>query len=426
MDTGRKTAFEILLEIETSAAYSNLSINKFIQRNAPPDPAFVRELVYGVLENRLLLDYYLDKLIASGISRTGRRERTLLRLGLYQLIGMESVPEYAAVNETVALARRLCRGREGFINGVLRGFIKKRDNLALPPEGTDEYLSVRYSFPLWLVRMWKAQYGSRLLPQLLAASNERAPLTIRPNSMRTDARRLSELLTREGFVVSACSQAENILAVSGSGLLASESYAGGLFSVQDEGSYLACTALAPRAGETVIDVCAAPGGKTCALAELMGDEGRIIACDIYQHRLDLIEQQAGRLGLGIISTRLLDGTRGDDALFGTADRVLADVPCSGLGVIRRKPEIKYKEPDREAYEALLKTQSRLLQTAASYLKPQGTLVYSTCTINKEENDFQIQKFVEKNREYEIIEERQFFPTEGIDGFYICKLKQKGN
>ncbi len=426
MDTGRKTAFEILLEIETSAAYSNLSINKFIQRNAPPDPAFVRELVYGVLENRLLLDYYLDKLIASGISRTGRRERTLLRLGLYQLIGMESVPEYAAVNETVALARRLCRGREGFINGVLRGFIKKRDHLALPPEGTDEYLSVRYSFPLWLVRMWKEQYGSRLLPQLLAASNERAPLTIRPNGMRTDARRLSELLTREGFVVSACSQAENILAVSGSGLLASESYAGGLFSVQDEGSYLACTALAPQAGETVIDVCAAPGGKTCALAELMGDEGRIIACDIYQHRLDLIEQQAGRLGLGIISTRLLDGTRGDDAIFGTADRVLVDVPCSGLGVIRRKPEIKYKEPDREAYEALLKTQSRLLQTAASYLKPQGTLVYSTCTINKEENDFQIQKFVEKNREYEIIEERQFFPTEGIDGFYICKLKQKGN
>lgn len=423
MDSGRRTAFQILLEVEEEKAFSNLSSNKYIKQNNPENPAFVRELVYGVLSNKLLLDYYLNLLIPSGIEKVKKREKTLLRMGLYQLKFMKNIPQYAAVNETVSLAKSLCRGREGFINGVLRGYIKKQGELQLPCDDTDEILSVKYSFSPWIIKMWKKQYGQESTIKLMEASNSRPVLCIRVNLMKTTVEELSHLLSEKGMVVDKGRYSDIVLYVSGSNILDLEEYKKGLFSIQDETSVLACQYLEPRPGDLVIDTCASPGGKTSAIGEMMDNRGKIISCDIYPHKLELIKKQADRLGITIIETKLLDGIKGDKALSGKADKVLVDAPCSGLGVIRKKPEIKYKE--QKDIQKLIKVQSDILNNASYYVKPNGVLLYSTCTINKDENDEQIEKFIKTHEDFEILYEKQFLPTDGLDGFFICKMKKKG-
>jgi 16S rRNA (cytosine967-C5)-methyltransferase len=423
MDSGRRTAFQILLEVEEEKAFSNLSSNKYIKQNNPENPAFVRELVYGVLSNKLLLDYYLNLLIPSGIEKVKKREKTLLRMGLYQLKFMKNIPQYAAVNETVSLAKSLCRGREGFINGVLRGYIKKQGELQLPCDDTDEILSVKYSFSPWIIKMWKKQYGQESTIKLMEASNSRPVLCIRVNLMKTTVEELSHLLSEKGMVVDKGRYSDIVLYVSGSNILDLEEYKKGLFSIQDETSVLACQYLEPRPGDLVIDTCASPGGKTSAIGEMMDNRGKIISCDIYPHKLELIKKQADRLGITIIETKLLDGIKGDKALSGKADKVLVDAPCSGLGVIRKKPEIKYKE--QKDIQKLIKVQSDILNNASYYVKPNGVLLYSTCTINKDENDEQIEKFIKTHEDFEILYEKQFLPTDGLDGFFICKMMKKG-
>ena len=424
MDLSRKTAYEILFEIEKEGAYSNLTINRFLEKNRPDNPAFIRELVYGVLENKILLDYYLDKLIPSGIKKVKKKEATLLRLGLYQLIFMDSVPDYAAVNETVTLAKKLVRGREGFINGVLRGYMKKGSEIKLPDETKDlkHYLSIKYSFPLWLIEKWDKQYGMEECKKLLEASNARPKLSIRVNVNKTSREELKNYLEEKRYEVTEGTFSKRTLHVKGSGLLEDERYTEGYFSIQDEASTVAADELGAKPGETVIDVCAAPGGKTSAIAELMGNNGKVYSCDIYEHKLELIDKLAERLDLSIIEPTLLDGTSGNAEWNETADRVLADVPCSGLGVIRRKPEIKYK--DITDFRELVKIQKSILENAANYVKPGGTLVYSTCTINKDENELQVKAFLENNNGFELISEKQFLPTEDIDGFYVCKMIKK--
>lgn len=424
MDLSRKTAFEILFEIEKEGAYSNLTINRFLEKNKPENPAFIRELVYGVLENKILLDYYLDNLIPSGIKKVKKKEATLLRLGIYQLIFMDSVPDYAAVNETVAIAKKLVRGREGFINGVLRGYMKKGNEIKLPDESKDlkNYLSVKYSFPTWLIEKWEEQYGIEECKLLLEASNSRPQLSIRVNIDKISRDDLKGYLEEKGYEVTLGTFSERTLHIKGSGLLDDDKYKEGYFSIQDEASTVAADVLSATPGETIIDVCAAPGGKSTAIAELMKNDGKVYSCDIYEHKLELINSLAKRLGLSIIETTLLDGTKGKENWFAMADRVLADVPCSGLGVIRRKPEIKYK--DITDFTELVEIQKKILNNAAKYVKSGGTLVYSTCTINKDENQSQISEFLSNHEEFELISEKQFLPTENIDGFYVCKMMKK--
>ena len=424
MDLSRKTAFEILFEIEKEGAYSNLTINRFLEKNKPENPAFIRELVYGVLENKILLDYYLDNLIPSGIKKVKKKEATLLRLGIYQLIFMDSVPDYAAVNETVTIAKKLVRGREGFINGVLRGYMKKGNEIKLPDESKDlkNYLSVKYSFPTWLIDKWEEQYGIEECKLLLEASNSRPQLSIRVNIDKISRDDLKGYLEEKGYEVTLGTFSERTLHVKGSGLLDDDKYKEGYFSIQDEASTVAADVLGATPGETIIDVCAAPGGKSTAIAELMKNDGKVYSCDIYEHKLELINSLAKRLGLSIIETTLLDGTKGKENWFAMADRVLADVPCSGLGVIRRKPEIKYK--DITDFTELVEIQKKILNNAAKYVKSGGTLVYSTCTINKDENQLQISEFLNNHLEFELISEKQFLPTENIDGFYVCKMIKK--
>ncbi|MBQ9961636.1 MAG: 16S rRNA (cytosine(967)-C(5))-methyltransferase RsmB [Firmicutes bacterium] len=423
MDLNRKTAFQVLFEIEKEDSYSNLTLNKFISENKPENPAFVRELVYGVLENKMLLDYYLNQLIPSGINKVKKKEKCFLRMGLYQILFMDSVPEYAAINETVNLAKKLCRGRETFINGVLRGYLKKKDGIKLPDD-EKEALSIRYSFPIWIIDMWTMQYGEEKCEALLKASNERPHLSIRVNLMKKTPEMLKSRLESKGFKVASGKHSKRILYVEGSGLLDTDEYKQGMFSVQDEASALAADALDPEEGYFVIDVCAAPGGKSLAIAEAMNDKGQLYSCDIYEHKLKLISEQANRLGVSIVKPTLLDGIVGDTSLNGLADRVLVDAPCSGLGVIRRKPEIKYKE--NEDLRELVSIQAGILERASKYLKDNGVLVYSTCTVNKDENENQVRTFLKKNNNFELVEERQFLPTEGLDGFYVCKMIKRSN
>ena len=427
MDLNRKTAFEVLLDMESNQSYSNLALNNFIEKNHPENPAFVRELVYGVLENRILLDYYLGQLVASGLKKVKKQDLTILRMGVYQIMGMDSVPDYAAINESVVLARKFCRGRDKFINGVLRNFQRRQGELAasLPDRSTDpaKYLSLRYSAASWLVNLWLSAYGLEKTEELLAASNGRPLLCLRTNRMKGSREELMEKLAAAGFQTEAGTLSERSILVTGkaTGILEHELFQEGWFSVQDEASTLAADTVNPQPGNLVVDVCAAPGGKTMAMAELMGSEGEVFAFDIYEHKLELIQKQASRLGTSIVKTCCQDGRTAREELKGLADCVLADVPCSGLGVIRRKPEIKMKDDAELDFAELVKRQEEILEAAASYVKPGGTLVYSTCTVNPDENEKQVESFCSRHSEFHLEFMKQLLPERETDGFFISKM-----
>ena len=424
MDINRKTAFDVLMDVEKNGAYSNLSLNSFIEKNRPDSPAFVRELVYGVLRNKLLLDWFLGQLIPSGLKKIKKQDMTLLRMGVYQLTYMKSVPEYAAVSETVNMAKKLARGRERFINGVLRGYIRNRQQLVLPDRevNLEEYLSIVYSVERWIVRLWKDAYGAEKTEALLRASNETPELAVRVNLMKTDRKSLKEKLEALGFEAAESEVSDRALLVKGSGLLDTELYREGMFSVQDEASILASDALDAKPGDCIADVCAAPGGKTFATAELMAGKGVIYAMDKYEHKLKLMEAQAKRAGIDNIRLLQHDSTVPVEELKGQMDKVLVDVPCSGLGVMRRKPEIKYK--GRQELNELIERQRQILLAAASYVKAGGTLVYSTCTINPAENEKQIVEFLRGNKDFKALEQKQLLPDGGTDGFFICRMRKE--
>ena len=424
MDINRKTAFDVLMDVEKNGAYSNLSLNSFIEKNRPDSPAFVRELVYGVLRNRMLLDWFLGQLIPSGLKKIKKQDLTLLRMGVYQLSYMKSVPEYAAVSETVNMAKKLARGRERFINGVLREYSRNRQQLVLPDRevNLEEYLSIVYSSERWIVRLWTDAYGEEKTEALLKASNETPGLAVRVNLMKTDRKALKEKLEALGFETEESEVSDRALLVKGSGLLDTEPYREGMFSVQDEASILTSDALEAKPGDCIADVCAAPGGKTFATAELMAGKGVIYAMDKYEHKLKLMEAQAKRAGIENIRLLKHDSTEPVEGLKERMDKVLADVPCSGLGVIRRKPEIKYK--GMQDLDELIERQRQILQAAASYVKAGGTLVYSTCTINPVENEKQIVEFLRGNKEFKALEQKQLLPDGGTDGFFICRMRKE--
>jgi len=424
LDINRKTAYYILEDIERDEAFSNLAINRREQQMKPTSPGFVRELVYGVIRYRMQLDYVAGQLMERR-GRVKRSDRILLRMGLYQLMYMNSVPDYAAVSETVSLAKVYCRGREKFINGILRAYGRRKDDLSWPDGNADpvEFLSIRYSCEPWIIRLWLSQYGRERTEEMLRAANETPRLGIRANGLKTAPSGLQSRLAKEGFSLTPMETVPEGFFAEGRSLLSSQAYEEGWFSVQDESSMKAVLALDPQPGDTVIDICAAPGGKTLFTAERMENRGRILAGDLYSQRLELLQVQAKRLGVKIVECRRWDASQPQKELFGTADRVLADVPCSGLGVIRRKPEIKYRSEEEMA--ELPKLQRAILEAAGSYVKEGGVLVYSTCTVNERENRQVTEAFLNEHMEFETVSEQQMYlgRQEG-DGFYICKMKRK--
>ena len=455
IDLDREAAFKALLAIERDGSYSNLELSKMLTSDVLSNKGFIREIVYGVTENKIYLDYILDKFIKKGAAKTKLQALIILRMGVYQILFMNSVPNYAAVNESVALARRFARGTDGFINGVLRNFIRNMDSASeIDVKGQLEYLSIRYSCQLKLVEELVSMLGFEHAKVLLEHAGHRPPLSIRVNVAKISVKELADRLRANGFEIEGSKLSDRVLLVKGGALTEANEYKEGLFSIQSEESCAIADFADAKSTELVIDLCAAPGGKAAAMAEQMlkpststepltetepGKQpststepltktepgiagGKVIALELYEHRAALIEATARRLGLENIEVRCHDAVEQIDALVGKADLVLADVPCSGLGVIRRKPEMKYR--DEFDFDELVEIQKSILETGSSYLKPGGRLIYSTCTINPRENELMVKDFLERHEEFISEKEVKLSPFDnGYDGFYMNKLKK---
>ena len=455
IDLDREAAFKALLAIERDGSYSNLELSKMLASDELSNKGFIREIVYGVTENKIYLDYILDKFIKKGAAKTKLQALIILRMGVYQILFMNSVPNYAAVNESVALARRFARGTDGFINGVLRNFIRNMDSASeIDVKGQLEYLSIRYSCQLKLVEELVSMLGFEHAKMLLEHAGHRPPLSIRVNIAQISVKELADRLRANGFEIEGSKLSDRVLLVKGGALTEANEYKEGLFSIQSEESCAIADFADAKSTELVIDLCAAPGGKAAAMAEQIlkpststepltetepGKQpststepltktepgiasGKVIALELYEHRAALIEATARRLGLENIEVRCQNAVEQIDALVGKADLVLADVPCSGLGVIRRKPEMKYR--DEFDFDELVEIQKGILETGSSYLKPGGRLIYSTCTINPRENELMVKDFLERHEEFISEKEVKLSPFDnGYDGFYMNKLKK---
>ena len=455
IDLDREAAFKALLAIERDGSYSNLELSKMLASDELSNKGFIREIVYGVTENKIYLDYILDKFIKKGAAKTKLQALIILRMGVYQILFMNSVPNYAAVNESVALARRFARGTDGFINGVLRNFIRNMDSASeIDVKGQLEYLSIRYSCQLKLVEELVSMLGFEHAKVLLEHAGHRPPLSIRVNVAKISVKELADRLRANGFEIEGSKLSDRVLLVKGGALTEANEYKEGLFSIQSEESCAIADFADAKSTELVIDLCAAPGGKAAAMAEQMlkpststepltktepGKQpststepltktepgiagGKVVALELYEHRAALIEATARRLGLENIEVRCNDAVEQIDELVGKADLVLADVPCSGLGVIRRKPEMKYR--DEFDFDELVEIQKSILETGSSYLKPGGRLIYSTCTINPRENELMVKDFLERHEEFISEKEVKLSPFDnGYDGFYMNKLKK---
>lgn len=439
IDLDREAAFKALLAIERDGSYSNLELSKMLASDELSNKGFIREIVYGVTENKIYLDYILDKFIKKGAAKTKLQALIILRMGVYQILFMNSVPNYAAVNESVALARRFARGTDGFINGVLRNFIRNMDSASeIDVKGQLEYLSIRYSCQLKLVEELVSMLGFEHAKVLLEHAGHRPPLSIRVNVAKISVKELADRLRANGFEIEGSKLSDRVLLVKGGALTEANEYKEGLFSIQSEESCAIADFASAKSTELVIDLCAAPGGKAAAMAEQMLKPststepltetepgiagGKVVALELYEHRAALIEATARRLGLENIEVRCQNAVEQIDALVGKADLVLADVPCSGLGVIRRKPEMKYR--DEFDFDELVEIQTGILETGSSYLKPGGRLIYSTCTINPRENELMVKDFLERHEEFISEKEVKLSPFDnGYDGFYMNKLKK---
>ena len=387
MDNARQAAFEVLLRVRRDGAYSNLAVDSVLKEKKgldERDGAFVRAIVYGTLDRLIVLDYNLELYLNQPARKLRPELQTILRMGAYQILFMDKVPVSAAVNESVRLAKENKSAlAASLVNAILR---RVADNgLRLPDEDKNRltYLSVKYSCPEWIIKLWIDSYGEENALALAQEALKAAPVVIRVNTLKTSAEELIWTLAQDGVVADKLPLLNDALVIEGTGSLENtDAYKNGMFYVQDTASQLCCKALGAKPGETVFDLCAAPGGKTFTIAQIMENSGRIAAFDIYQSRVELIKHGAERLGLGIVESNLADATVYNN-LYGTADRVLCDVPCSGLGIIRRKPEIRYKT--REDIDILPDLQYRILCNGMRYVKPGGILMYSTCTLNPAEN-----------------------------------------
>ncbi|MEW9124006.1 MAG: 16S rRNA (cytosine(967)-C(5))-methyltransferase RsmB [Thermotaleaceae bacterium] len=436
----RKAALEVLIDIEKNNAFSNIAIQRYLRNKSieDRDRRFITELVYGVTENKIYLDYIVDRL--SKIKRSKIKVETLsiLRMGLYQIIFLDKVPTSAAVNESVKLVKKVDFGAAGYVNAILRNYLRNPVRIDLDKEKMDqaEYLSIKYSHPKWMVERWLKDFGKDFTEELLQANNNTPPLTVRANTLLTTPETLLENFQKEGIgarvglYVSEAIQLEQSV-----NLERQTSFQKGLFQVQDESSMLVSHVLDPKPGEFVMDLCAAPGGKTTHIAQLMQNRGRILAWDIYEHKLKLVRDAASRLGIEIIETMCVNALELKASFFGKADRVLVDVPCSGLGIIRKKPEIKYNK-SLEVLNEITALQLKILSNGSKYVKKEGSLVYSTCSIERDENVGVMEKFLEQNSDFKLADINEFLPEKirseapylqlyphihHIDGFFICKF-----
>lgn len=441
MKSARQAAFEALLKIQKEGAYSNLVVDATLKENEhfdERDKAFFSNLVYGTLDRLILIDYNLSMYLNQPVRKLKPELHTILRLGTYQLLFLDKVPSRAAVNESVNLAKvNKSAFAASLVNAVLR---RVADNGLKLPEGSEndpDYLAIKYSCPEWLISMWIEAYGFDNAIALAEKALEAAPVVVKVNTLKTTVDDLIWKLAEEGVVAEKSTKFPDSLVLNNTGaveeLLA---YQEGLFHAQDFASQICCKALDAKPGETVFDLCSAPGGKAFTIAQSMQNTGCVRAFDIYQSRVDLIKNGAKRLGLDNVYTYLSDATIFNEN-YGMADRVLCDVPCSGLGIIRRKPEIRFKKSAE--IDNLPEIQYSILCNATKYLKDGGRLVYSTCTLNPKENDEICNRFLEEHPEFEAVkvlpELRRYGENDkyltlmphihSTDGFFVAVFRKNG-
>jgi 16S rRNA (cytosine967-C5)-methyltransferase len=424
----RKTAFGILNRCEKQHQYSNLALDAALKRSelADHDRALVTTLVYGVLERRLTLDYQISGLSSRPLEEITPETLTALRLGIYQLAYLDRIPDHAAVNETVALVNRKTAG---FVNAILRGFLRRGKALSYPERRADEarYLSVRYSTGEPLCKQFLNAFGSEKTESILSAFEKHPPLTLRANPLRVSRDALLQRLCEAGLEAVPTERAKNGIRIPSSAPVTSlPGFSEGDFFVQDEASQLCVEALDARPGMRVLDTCACPGSKTFGIAMQMQNRGTLIAGDLHASKLSLVESGAKRLGLSILQVVERDARAASPEWTtpnGQFDRILCDVPCSGFGVLAKKPELRYKDPAES--RALPDIQLDILCNSFSLLRAGGRLVYSTCTILPDENEQNLSRFLKKFPEAEVERAETFYPdTHGTDGFFVSVIRKR--
>jgi len=431
----RKLALRILDEIDQTHDFSHLVVNRTFQRYdiESADRRFVSHIVFGVLENKLLLDYYIRKLSAQRFSRIDPSIVNILRMGLYQLVYMTKVPDSAAVDESVKLAKGITAKDASFVNGILRTFLRTNKIIALPDRNKHlvTHLGIKYSFPEWLVEMWLSAYGEKTTEALLEASNKTPHVSLRVNTLQTDIETLQKNLEAVGIISKPSELVPSGLILESLNNLSMQEipgYSEGDFTIQDISSMCVGHLSGVKEGQTVLDVCAAPGGKATHMAQLMHNTGRIIARDNQEDKLETIKENVERLKIKNVIVEQYDALILDETLINTIDVVLVDAPCSGLGIIRRKPDIKYNKSP-EGLVDLVEIQKGILKNAAEYVKSGGTLMYSTCTLNPTENQDVVNWFLKQDLRFKVqpLSEVGFltlFPNEhDTDGFFIAKLNK---
>lgn len=447
--SAREIALEVLEAVECEGSYASLALNRLMEKYRPGklDRAFATELAYGTLRFLKTIDWVLGQFVKQPLSAQTAPVRNILRLSVYQLMYLDKVPASAACNEGAEMAKK--HGHPGavkFVNGVLRGIARRISDIKFPGLADDPvgHISIKYSHPAWMVERWIREYGTEETILLCRSNNAPSPNTVRVNTLKITRDGLVEKLKREGLALKETAVAPEGIKIEGFLSIASiAAFREGLFLVQDESSMLASRVLAPVPGSTAIDTCSAPGGKTTHLAQLMENRGEIFAFDVHPHKLDLIKENSARLGIDIIKEFSGDAREMPEKLHNSADYVLVDAPCSGLGVLGRRPDARWrKEPGQIA--GLVRLQAEILDSSSRCVKENGVMVYSTCTITREENLGQVEDFLAGHPEFMLEDLTPLIPRSldvdgtmaggylqilphrhGMDGFFIARMRKEG-
>lgn len=440
----RQAACETLLRIKKEGGFADRLIDNELSSGilTGPDRGLYAELVFGVLRRQGTLDHILQQLLEKPMVELDPLALVILRIGLYQLTCLDRIPESAAVNESVNLAKLITPGTSGLINAVLRNYLRRRETISFPDITANPAAAIaaRHSQPEWLVERWIEQLGVAEARQLAEASSQQPPLTLRVNTLRSTREELLQEFEKQGIETTPCSFSPDGITIAGRHTISTlPGFDAGLFAVQDEASQLAGWLLGAEPGERIWDACCAPGGKSCHIAQLMDDRGELIATDISRSKLTLVQDNVRRLGISSISTAVADLHQPDTFPDGYFDRILLDAPCSGLGVIRRNPEAKWRlfSGDITRLAAVQKT---LLNNAVTRLKPGGTLLYSTCSTSEAENELVVEDFLLHHPEFVLENLNDLFPAwrelfafygmfrvwphrHGMDGFFAARIRR---
>ena len=432
IDKTRERALKIVYKIDKEDAYSNIELNEQIKQNrknlTEKDIGLIYEIVYEVTTWRLTLDEIIKKYSKIKIKKISPWILNILRMEIYQIIFLDKIPKSAAVNESVNLAKRYGHASSSnFVNAILRKIEKNDYEEFFKIEDDIERISKTTSMPKWIVEELMKSNDEKEVEQICKNSNIKPKVTIRVNTLKINKQELIERLKEKNtecketaeklddfLILEKVKNIENV-----------EEFKQGYFTIQDISAGQTAKILNPQPGELVLDACSAPGGKTTYMAELMKNKGKIEAWDIHEHRTKLVEQNAQRLGINIIETKVKDASLYDESLKEKFDKILLDVPCLGIGVIKRKPDIKWQRKP-EDIEKITEIQKKILNNCSKYLKNNGTIVYSTCSILKDENEEVVNEFLKENSEYYIKPEetRNILPNQEEDGFFICKIYKK--